>query len=200
MSSASQPTDSVPCEYDGCPRTFDSRRSMKVHHFQSHGKKLADRICKGCDEPFSCRRSDQEYCTIQCFNSTKRDRVSTTCSCCYATFEAWPSDLDRGKAQFCSRRCKDITERFNYGADDKLRRYTRPNEFKELVRHVYVYEGHSFESACRIVTHELDGDYSQEEIDDMVSELMSHERNVRNRVWALRPEDLGLSPIGEVAQ
>lgn len=184
-----------------CGDRFKSRRGMRSHHTQKHGVRVDIRICarEGCNDPITGYDPDQQYCSPDCSQASKRSgQVAITCACCYKTFYVPPSHEERYVR--CSPRCRGIAQRCNFGEGDKLRRYTRPGTFKELVRHVYAYEGHSFEALCRIVDVELDDDYSREEISEMVSELMSHERNVRNRVWALRPEDLGLSPIGEVAQ
>lgn len=199
MSSASQ-SDDGPVKCKSCDETFPTQQGMRSHHTQKHGVRVGIQTCArdGCDDPITAYDQDQQYCSPECSQAAKRsEQVAITCACCYKTFYVSPSHEDRYVR--CSFRCRRIAQRRRSDEDNKLRRYTRPGTFKELVRHAYVYEGHSFEATCRIVDHELDDDHSQEEIDDMVSELMSHERNVRNRVWALRPEDLGLSPIGEVA-
>lgn len=183
---------------DECQRTFDTEQGLRTHLGMVHGTKIADRICVECEEPFR-GKPRRKYCSPDCSERSQRNRVEVECGCCYKPITRKKSLVDRSESNYCSDRCNGLSDRTHFGYGDKLRRYTRPNNFRELVRHAYCYEAHSFEATCRIVNTELEGEFAEAKIEGVIEDLKTHERNVRNRVWALRPEDLGLSPKGEVA-
>lgn len=197
------------CELDGCEDPIESREPDA--RFCTHECSVIAQqnrvsvICDHCDTPFKVKESranrDQKnfYCTIHCKALAQRTGEYVRCNCCYKQKYVSQCRLKRGCGiHYCSRRCLDIAHRTHFGYGDNFHRHSRPSEFRELIRHAYFHEGHTFEATCRIVTVELEGEFSEEKIEDVVEDLRNHEKNVRHRVWALRPEDLGLAPTGEV--
>lgn len=196
------------CELDGCDAPITSYASGQQYCSEgcSQEAKRENQVsvtCANCGNEEWIRRSWYErsqshYCSTDCRTSAI-DRVAVQCACCYKDLNIPPWQYERSESNYCSRQCADLSKRLDFGYGCTLRRYTRPNELRELIRHAHFYEGHSLAATIRIVNHELPTEVTDEKIEEIVADLRTHERNVRNRVWALRPEDLGLSPIGEVA-
>lgn len=183
-----------------CEEEFDPERERQVYCTTDCVNK-ANRNrewieCVECSSEFEVLASHADrYSRCEpCRNESKK--VELICECCYGEFSVDPSVEHRRR--HCNKHCLSRSLQKWFGYNNTTYQPNRPNTFDGLVRRAYIYEAHSFAATCRIVNRELDEECSEQEIREQVDELMTHERNVRNRVWALRPEDLGLAPIGEV--
>ena len=97
---------------------------MKTKYIvESDGKRrLAVRTkCVTCGAPFWAKqrfrvRGKAKYCGRKCARAAQRRRVKLECSRCGVSFERPPSKVTgRHGLVFCSRRCKDLTQRLSSG-------------------------------------------------------------------------------------
>lgn len=89
-------------ECPSCEASFDTRRGRGVHHVHVHGKRLPNRTCDYCGEPFysdSAKRYCSRACLLESDSYSKENNPNwkggkerTECEICGSTFEYYPSD------------------------------------------------------------------------------------------------------------
>ncbi len=65
-------------------------------------------------------RSEEHYCSKNCYSLSKRTRVQVVCALCGKVTERRPSSLEKSKSRlyFCGRVCKDKGQSLEYGLKD----------------------------------------------------------------------------------
>lgn len=86
---------------------FRSESGMRSHHKQKHGESLdLERTCGHCEETFEREPStDPTYCSRECSNEAKKNRIELTCETCSETFERRASKVRAEATRYCSRAC-----------------------------------------------------------------------------------------------
>ncbi|MCG1004256.1 MULTISPECIES: HNH endonuclease [Halobacterium] len=85
-----------------CGKSFDTERGGRVHHWRSHGERLANRTCSECGDQFYSEY-EQKYCSSACREvavshegaenpNYKGGTESETCRICGTAFEYYPSE------------------------------------------------------------------------------------------------------------
>lgn len=99
----------MPHDCPSCPRTFDSRRGLGVHHSRVHGDRLPNRTCDYCGNCFYSEY-EKRYCSDACLDASdsyagennpnyRGGKESTGCELCGTEFDYYPSEKD---GLFCS--------------------------------------------------------------------------------------------------
>jgi len=113
-------------EFSECPTCgrddFKSRHGMKVHHKQSHGESILDRVvveCENCGDdihktPSQAERDIQHFCDKDCLGEYrsgedhhfwKGGKTQVECEVCRKKIERADWQLERG-ANVCSNECR----------------------------------------------------------------------------------------------
>lgn len=82
--------------------------------FDHKKRKLYLHNCKQCAKEFYApKHHNRLYCTMLCFKEAIKKRVSLECENCHKIFERTVNRLKASKSKlyFCSRKCKDISQR-----------------------------------------------------------------------------------------
>lgn len=101
---------------------------------------------------------------------------------------------------YCTELCAELAA--DYPSTDPASKLTGlSDEFEQLVRDCYLHDALTIDETYRNVQSKLpDGDqYIRDDIEEYTDELLRDHRAFETRVRNMDPEDLGLSPIGEVA-
>jgi len=92
---------------------FSSRRTMKIHHAQSHGEKIDDSVeCPVCGEDFyrppSEIKNDHPTCSKECAYKlrSQKGHVEVKCSNCEKLFDRHKYRVERNQHNFCDQQCK----------------------------------------------------------------------------------------------
>lgn len=215
----------VPVECDGCgdvveciPSQAKRRRycSRECYAAARVGQDLpglqspsprVDTECKVCGTPMQATPYEiddgrKQYCSLACHNEDRKQRVEVECGVCYQPMEATEFERDYGRKKYCSVRCRSIAQtRRQLGRQNQYHPRPRHGEkgLRKLVERCYFQEGHSLDATVRIVRRRLeDGEqWSHEDIEEFVNDQLGANRKMEQRLLAVRPEDIGLSPIGE---
>lgn len=100
-------TDGVECPT--CGRDgFDSPRAMRIHHTKAHGESIAktyEKTCAMCGDGFTVKAGSktQKYCSVDCQDAARRERITLQCEVCGDAFESIPSNAERRRT--CSQQC-----------------------------------------------------------------------------------------------
>jgi hypothetical protein len=95
-------SDDVVCTWDGCDRTFETTRAMRIHHRHVHGEPEHGRHCEHCDELFTPKVESQTHCSTACYSAAHRETL--TCEQCGEAFDVPQSMAD--ERVYCSQQCK----------------------------------------------------------------------------------------------
>ena len=210
-----------------CEKEFETTKGMRVHHFRSHGEKLLQESeCNHCGETWKHRQDvtkPHKYCSVECRDKDKRDRITIECEECDTEFEVQRSRTER---RFCSTDCK-------YNARSKKTKQTceqcnrtykthefedrkyccqacrwedqtkkpRPDDERMLLWLFYVYEDWTIDHTYRRVRAYLGNDnrMMKHEIRDTLIEMGLHEnkRALNNALVNMDPEELSATPEGD---
>ena len=119
----SEPSDEHACPWDGCERSFDTLRGMKIHHKRSHGESIAG-VTVECDwcggekkvKPAAVDVNENHFCSPECQANWRgenrsgdghpswSERVTITCDWCGSEKEVIPSQSGKDH-HFCDRTC-----------------------------------------------------------------------------------------------
>lgn len=169
-----------PCPLEGCEKVATSERSFRRHATQSHnGMGRITRDCGFCGATFHERASAAEttkYCSNDCRDAFRRDRCTLSCEECGDSFTVRRGRAD--SAQFCSYECCYQSR-------------TLPRTTMEC-------------SWCGEEIERLE----KEQFDDRFCEkscliqwlLDEHETHPTPDIAQYEPEELGLSPFGDVGE
>ena len=92
-----------------CPREFNTRRGLGVHHVHAHDERLPNRQCAHCEEEFYCDTA-KKFCSHQCLLDSgtyagknhpnyQGAKKETKCNICGAEFSYYPSEK---KGLYCA--------------------------------------------------------------------------------------------------
>ena len=185
---------SVPkCEAER--RCYCSRACQKAHNHVTL-------TCEGCGDPFDVlkhRKDSARFCSASCRGraggfARDQGKLSTIeCRVCNAEVGTYRPDERR----YCSNKCRYSDVRRS-GHQYRPRNPTGREGFERLVNHCYFKEGHDLDATTRIVRDRLeDGErWTREDVEELTGELLTKPRKVDQRLHAINPEDIGLTPIG----
>lgn len=182
--------ESPPCEADR--RTFCSRACQTA-------SKRETLECEECGDAFEVRSHRAEtarYCSWDCRTATT-STITRECPVCYKTLTVYQTEYQRGRGQYCSVRCRCI-DRKRTGQYLPRNSADPETRFERLVDHSFIKEGHSIDATTRIVHERLpNGErWTRDDVEELTAEILTRQRKVDRRLEALRPEDLGLTPLG----
>lgn len=99
-------------------------------------RRAVNKKCKLCAKDFLCRKGKKsEFCSVNCVNTYRTDRVEVICSWCDKKFNKVRSTLKKSKSglYFCSRECKDSAQKLG-GIEQIMPPHygTKPVHYREL--------------------------------------------------------------------
>lgn len=71
------------------------------------------KICPVCHATYASKRKSQIYCSHQCQGRARRTCREKACDRCGLTFLAKPSEIEKGKAKYCSKVCYNAGSRIS---------------------------------------------------------------------------------------
>jgi len=154
--------------------------------------------CLFCDKTFVTRKDQpNKCCSKKCCNLLRRKRIDLKCKHCGSKFNRTPSQLklSRSGIYFCSRVCKDISQRiggikeimpkhYNSGNRNSKRHRNLYRESKEITSLFCERCGYK-EFECGIDIHHIDENYNNDSIDNLIALCAPCHRALHLNLWKL---------------
>jgi len=173
---------------------YGHKRRGKIYVCQTCGLEFVERLV-------SDTRPQPKYCSHNCSNIGRRNRIVVVCDNCGKPFSRTPNKLKNSKhgKTFCSRRCKDYAQSFLGSCSDIHPRHynpVSPSNYRDIayrmlpnqcsdcgVKHRYM-----------LVVHHIDGDKNNNNIANL--EILCHNHHairhllLTNDGWVYRSSSL----------
>jgi len=176
---------------------------MFIYEKNGKKRKACEVQCLCCESKFlaaekEVKRGKAKYCSLECKNNARKNRVQLVCAQCDKEFERTPSKMAYSKSglNFCSRECKDKAQRIggiqaimpsHYGtAESRARKvyrrlYKESHEIDELSCERCGY----CEFECGIDIHHLDEDYTNNSKENMKALCAPCHRALHLGLWVV---------------
>jgi len=156
-------------------------KGVRIHHVQAHGEKLLNEsVCEECLETFTWETKDGErrFCSQECADEAKRDKVKVECDMCNRGFSAEPA---RGR-KYCCEACE---------IERRVKR-PRPDDEKALVWLLFIYEDftrkEAFQRARAVLGY--DDRLYRKEVDEIINKNGWEKKNrLASKVKGLHAND-----------
>lgn len=174
----------------------------QIWYIEKNGRRrrAIAKVCDFCGKEYHTRKRSEErsqvYCSVKCRSEASRNREQVVCAKCGSEFDIKKSakQCSRSGLYFCSRKCKDESQRLGGIAEIMPPHYgTAERAARETYLRIYL-ESHGVEKLvcercgyaefeCGIDIHHLDGNHSNNEPNNLSALCAPCHRALHRGFW-----------------